>query len=56
MVTSTNSLASGSGLRQPVNNFLRKVVDKIAIKFLNAFVLREFCEATIPRPRLTPLV
>jgi hypothetical protein len=39
-----------------VNNFSLKVVDKSAAQFLNALTLREFCEAKIPRPRLTPLV
>jgi hypothetical protein len=35
---------------QAVNNFLRKVVDKTAAKFFNAFALREVYEAMIPRP------
>src|SRR6185437_3690995 len=33
----------GISLRLAVNNYLRKVMDIIAVKFLNAFTLREFC-------------
>ena len=30
-------------LNQPVNNYLPKIVDKIAVKFFNDLVLRSFC-------------
>jgi len=47
--------AATAALLEDVNNFLQMEIDNLPAKFLNGFALRGFCEATVPRPRLTSL-